>query len=266
MSARTAVHRTRVILGATCYADAEASLRIAVLLAKQNRADIHGCLVEDDAILASVAYPNARAVTYSGRHFERVSAESMQAAFRADAKRFENKLAAEARQASLASGFTEVRGQLPGILRKKADAGDLLVFGFRRVRRDSGHVVLAFGDTKPDPKLLVLALDLSHALGKRLTILAAPEFQSDIYALLSQHSLKNYDLAAVSGDKALLETLERMSPSALVVGFELSGLASVMRLLEAARCPVVMTAQSPSTSDQDAVPRPENETQQGRTG
>ncbi|NNE51865.1 MAG: hypothetical protein HKN30_05620, partial [Sulfitobacter sp.] len=80
MSTAPSTTRTRVVLGATCYADAAASLQVALVLAKQISADIHGCLVTDDAILASVSYPNARAVAYSGRSFHSVSEQSMRAA------------------------------------------------------------------------------------------------------------------------------------------------------------------------------------------
>ena len=210
--------RAQVILGATCYADAEASLRVAVVLAKQIGGDIHGCLVTDEAILASVAHPRARAVAYSGRNLSKVTSSAMHAAFRADARLFEDQLLRTARQASLGSVFSEARGQLTGVLHEKATAGDFVVFGFRRAVRDGDRIVLAAGGARPDPELLQLGVELSATLGKRLTIFAAPEFTAEVASTLSGLAEATYDILPFTGSEEMLARLDRMSPSAVVVG------------------------------------------------
>ena len=240
MSAGRPPHRARVILGATCFADAEASLQIAVVLAKQINGELYGVLVTDDAILASVSTPHARTVSYSGRSLPNVTEKSMHAAFSADARLFEKRLVGAAQSASLVSGFSEARGRLTGVLSEDAAAGDLVVFGFRRIVADGDRVVLVFGGTPPDPDLLNLGAHLSKTLRKPLTVFAAPEFETDITARLSELSVTTCDLQPFTGVGTLLIQLEMMTPAAVVVGFDISGFSSVMRLIDAARCPVVV--------------------------
>ncbi len=244
--------RAHVILGATCYADAEASLRVAVVLARQIGGEIHGCLVTDEAILASVAHPRARAVAYSGHGIAKVTSKSMQAAFRSDARLFEDQLFRAARQASLDSKFSEASGRLTGVLREKAEAGDFIVFGFRRAIRDGDRIVLVAGDKRPETELLNLGGRLSAALGKRLTILAAPEVTAEITSRLSELAVTTYDLWPFNGNEELLVELDRMSPSAVVIGLRSSDLPSVMRLVDAARCPVVVPVPSSAKIAQES--------------
>ena len=232
--------RAHVILGATCYADAEASLRVAVVLARQIGGEIHGCLVTDEAILASVAHPRARAVAYSGHSLTKVTSKTMHAAFRSDARLFKDRLLRAARQASLDSKFSEASGRLTGVLQDKAKAGDLIVFGFRRAIRDGDRVVLVAGDTPPDTDLLNLGVQLSATLGKRLTLFTVPEFTAEITSRLSELAVTTYDLLPFTGNEELLVELDRMSPSAVVLGLGASDHPSVMRLVDAARCPVIV--------------------------
>lgn len=248
--------RAHVILGATCYADAEASLRVAVVLARQIGGEIHGCLVTDEAILASVAHPRARAVAYSGQSLTKVTSKSMHAAFRADAKLFEDQLLRTARQASLGTVFSEARGRFASVLHEKAVAGDLIVFGFRRAIRDGDRIVLVLGDDQPESGILSLGVQLSAALRKRLTLFAAPELTPEITSRLSKLAAPTYDLRPYIGNEALLSELDRMSPSAVVVGFRSSGIPSVMRLVNAARCPVVFPVTRSTMTAQETGPAP----------
>lgn len=55
-----------MILGASCYPDAEAALALALELARQMGAELHGVFVRETAVLAA-GYAHSRVVTYSGQ-------------------------------------------------------------------------------------------------------------------------------------------------------------------------------------------------------
>ncbi|MDW3118730.1 MAG: hypothetical protein R8G60_13845 [Roseovarius pacificus] len=161
----------RVLLGATCYTDAEGTMQIAVLAAREIGAELHGLLVVDESILAAASAPRARSVGFSGARIAQITAEQMQAAFRADARRFREQLLRAARGASLGAGFRQERGRLAAVLEQGAGAGDLIVYGFRRAPRDSDCVILIASATDSAPRLTALAAHLSEGLGKPLIVL-----------------------------------------------------------------------------------------------
>ena len=240
MSVPSPTPRTRVVLGATCYADAAASLQVALVLAQQISGDLLGCFCADDAIIASVSYPNARAVSYSGRRFPSVSAQSMRAALHADARKFEEHLISEARRASLRAAFTRARGPLSDVLQQAPGAGDLVVFGFRRGLDGGDSIAVLCGEGRPDPQALALGAALSRRFGKTLSIFTTPAFHGDIADHLSELHVPRYDLQPYTGIDAARARLDRMSLAALVVGVELPDVAAALRLMDAARCPVVV--------------------------
>lgn len=233
-------HRAKVILGATCFADAEAALQLAVSLAQQISADLHGCLVADDAILASVAVPKAQVVTYSGRRFDNVTQQSMQTAFHADARLFQQRLLSAARKASLEAAFSERRGQLSSLMTPRGDTSDLVIFGFRRAAPLPEGVVAVFGATAPDPDLLRVSAALARSRRMRLTVIADHGAFAEIKAQLAQTRSADVVLVAAPRQVDVLATLEKMRPLAVFVGDDPSNAAWVRRLIDAARCPVVV--------------------------
>jgi hypothetical protein len=164
-------HPARVILGATCYAEAHAALRVAVRVATRLGGEVQGLLVEEEAALAVAGRPGARIVTPGGRLLTGIGAESMARAFLSDALRFERELGAAA--GTLSWSFARRAGRRAAVLATAVAAGDVLVLGAAAPRARGGSVVYLAGP-KPDPELEEVAADLAETLGLPLRVLLPP--------------------------------------------------------------------------------------------
>ena len=115
--------RHRVVLGATCYADAEGGLTVAIELARHAGAELHGLLVQDEASLSAVRVMRARVLSFSGEPAAEVSEQALLSAYRADARRFAERLRGAARMARLRAEFRAVEGRLWDVVQQAADIG-----------------------------------------------------------------------------------------------------------------------------------------------
>lgn len=221
--------RQRVVLGATCYADAEGALGIAVELARFAGADLFGLLVRDEASLTALRMFRARAVSFSGESVTGITETALLQAYRADARRFAETLRGAARLARVTAGFRAAEGRLWDEVQEAAGPGGVAVFGYRRAVRDSGSVVLVQGRDRAEPGF---AAPLAAAMNKRLVVLA----QSGPDATPSAGA------AVFDGPEDLLRRLETLSPAAVIVAAGAGALPPPARLVEAARCPVVYAA------------------------
>ncbi|RKT28247.1 hypothetical protein BXY70_3607 [Roseovarius halotolerans] len=224
--------RARVILGATCYLDAEGAIRVAVEIARQIGADLHGVLVADEAIMAAASTPRARCIGFGGAQVIEVTAARMEAAFRADARRFEQQLQRAAQAASLATAFRQMQGRLATALDQGAGTGDVLIYGFSRDPGSTDCVALVVGAAPPAPRFAALAAQLSQKTGKPLLIFAPP-------------GIGGPDVITCDSPEALLARLERHRPAAVIGAAPRADLPLVARLLDAARCPLILPATSP---------------------
>ena len=240
MGAKMAPDKTargaRVILGVTCFADADASLEIAVLLAKVIGLDIQGVLVTDEAAVVSANIPGAQVIDYGGGGVRNVTSKTMIEAYETDARMFRKRLTSAAEQASIKSDFQVAHGKLAQALLHWAEAGDLVVYGFRRPIHRGDAVILIMGDQTTDESLLPMARRLAVALGERLVVLLAgkqkngPQIQKPIDGL----EIRYFDGAS------LIENLNRMSPSTVIADPELLSNVPIERLVDIARCPVIV--------------------------
>ncbi|HKL55246.1 hypothetical protein [Marivita sp.] len=227
--------RARVILGATCYLDAEGAIRVAVEIARQMGADLHGVLVADEAIMAAASTPRARSIGFTGAQVVEVTSARMQAAFRADARRFERQLQHAAQAASLAAAFRQMQGRLVTALDQGAGAGDVLIYGFSRDPGSTDCVALIAGASPPAPGLAALAARLAQEAGKPLLTFAPP-------------GPGGPDIVTCDGPEALLARLERHRPAAVIGAAPRAELPPLARLLDAARCPLILPA-TPAEGD-----------------
>lgn len=224
----TAGHaRRRVVLGATCFADAEGGLHIAVELARHAGAELHGLLVREEASLSAVRVFRARAVSFTGEPAAEVTETALLRAYRADARRFAERLGGAARLARVAAEFQATEGRLWDAVQKAAGPGGVAVFGYRRAVGDSGSVVLVLGQGRAVP---AFAAPLAAGMKKHLVILsegAQPaRAAGEVY----------------HGPDELLQRLGALSPAAVIVAADPATLPPAARVVEAARCPVVFAA------------------------
>ena len=207
--------RSRVLLCATCYPDAEAAMTMATELARQIGADLHGVLVRDNKAFLTTEGVVSAVVYYSGAQATGVRTEDMARAFRADARRFRDQLLRKARDATIWADFQETEGRISEAMKAASESGDVVVFGIKPILRRGNDlvVVLEEGDDLPE-----FVERLANRMGKHLTILSVQAEQNE-----------------------LLSQLDRMSPAAVILARESAELPSIARIAEVARCPVIVS-------------------------
>lgn len=235
--------QVRVILGAGCYLDAEAALSLAVVLARQFSAELHGVFVRDEAILAATAGPLACVVSYSGNQVGDATGNAMLHAFQTDSRRFQRHLQARAREAALESSFREETGRLPEALQQAANAGDFVVYGLKPTIRTGGPLALVLGKGQVIPGF---ARRLAKQLDKTLVVLmpTGTATETGTHLLATHHAERPPLVRFYDQPDALLQLLEQMSATATILTAPRSALPPVYRILEAARSSVIL-AQEP---------------------
>jgi len=211
-----ATQHGRVILCATCYLDAEAAMSLATELAGQTGAALHGMLVHDTATLSASFGMASAVVSYSGVRATGVTMEDMLGAFRADARRFRDRLQRLARDASLSAAFQEAEGPLTAAVQATATPGDVIVFGFKPLALGAHDLVLVLEDNGTVPEF---AQNLARKLNKQLVVMPLTgQMQQD-----------------------MLDRLDRMAPAAVILVSANPDLRSLTRIIETARCPVIVS-------------------------
>ncbi|MDH3264640.1 MAG: hypothetical protein OEM24_11645 [Paracoccaceae bacterium] len=199
----------RVVLGATCYAEAHAALAVAVRVATRLGGEVQGLFVEEEAALAVAARPGARIVTPGGRLLTGVGAERMARAFLSDARRFERELGAAA--GALSWSFARRAGQRAAVLAAALAAGDVLVLGGEAPRAPAGSVVY-LAAPRPDPELEEVAADLAEALGLPLRVLMPPEPEAGLARLAGR------PVERAASAEALSAALRMLRAGSILVG------------------------------------------------
>ncbi|TCM77337.1 hypothetical protein [Rhodovulum steppense] len=166
------VSTVRVILSATCLAEAEAALPLATGLAAEAGAALAGVLIEDADNIALALAGAARFVDPAGRMLAGLDPARMGAAYARDAARFERLLARAATAAALSWSFRHTQGRLAEALAGIAAPGDLLVLPAGPMRAPLREIVLAAG---ADAALAPLAEAAAARLSRPLRRLAAPD-------------------------------------------------------------------------------------------
>ncbi|MBR9651497.1 hypothetical protein [Thalassovita aquimarina] len=211
----------RILVGAGCFADARAALRLLERLEGPHMAEIHGVLVEETAI-SGAAMPCQRVVTIAGALTVVPSAQQLRRQFESDARAFRRMLSEIAGSGKWS--FEQREGELIGHLREAARGWDMLLVGHRKTQPLTGRVILIAPPAGASPQAADFAAELADVLGAPVQRLAVtPEDDAD------------HASAA-----ALLERLGRIPAAAVVIDLPAGGLARPDRLqavIDAARCP-----------------------------
>jgi hypothetical protein len=205
---------TRVLLAAACFADARAAVPFGLEIAAAAGAELTGLLAEDPDALA-LAGP---ALAPLRRTPVQISAETMLAAFRRDARAFERLIAETAGRAALPWSFRHERGSLPAlVLPHLAAPGEVVLVGFQRLMRLRGPLVALERPGAPGVQ------SLARALRDRLRL-----------------PLMERPLLPAAGTLAALRGLAPAAVIADVTGTEFASAAGLAELIETARCPLVL--------------------------
>lgn len=219
----------RVILGATCSADAEATLALATELAVTSGGEFHGLLVEDEAVMALSRAPSASIIGPSGTAIEGLNSKTMTAAVARDATRFERLIAEAAERSGLRASFSRKRGHPALALSEIARPHDILVVPAGPFRARPREVVLVVSDAAR-PGLAALARTTSNRLKRPLRTVA-----------LSQTVVSGSE--DVQGEKTaeeLLALLAPLGPGSLVFGGIPQNGMCLLDLFQQTRCTHVL--------------------------
>ncbi len=205
----------RVLVGAGCFADALAALRLLERLDGPYLDEIRGVLVEDTGF-SGAAMPGQRVVSTAGVLSVAPSAQQMRRQFERDARAFERMLSEVAGGGKWS--FEHQEGELFGHLRDAARGWDMLLVGHRKTQALPGRVILIAPTAGASARAADFAAELAGVLGVPVQRLAVRP----------------------GGEAALLDRLGRIPAAALVIDLSAGGLTGeqpLQALIDAARCP-----------------------------
>ena len=208
----------RVILTATCFADADESIDIALILARHLKADMDAYLLQDEAMLLASQLPYSRATSLSGKS-SKVTRSIMQEAFFEDAKSYQQALSQAASKDHVTWTFQQVEGTADKILTVARTKETLALFGFQRLH-------------KPKNEILIIAPKISQQMTK-------------LASLLSVKMKTHVEPLVVNGPEELRNLvimLQKKSPALIIISDQIVREVGIGRIIDAGRCPIIVHA------------------------
>lgn len=249
----------RVLVALDALSRSEAALRTAGALAAELNAELAGLFVEDADLARLFALPFARELCVLSGEVRPLSPVDLERNWRREAAMLEQRLAAAAGELRLRWSFRVRRGRMAAALSVDAPDFDLVVLGERSaalpqvpgVFRRGGPVLVPLVPGAGDDAVR-LASRLARRSGAELVILV-PSADEPGFAAACQGALR---AAAADGSAVRCVRLQALDPasllrsarderaSCLVLGGRARDLRSdeVLRLIERAGCPVVLTS------------------------
>lgn len=236
----------RIVIGATCYADATSVIDIGCFLAESIQAEIQAILIEEDAVHYLSALPRTR-VTPVGGTTQPVTPEAMIEAFRRDAAAYEKAVRERAAKRALRWSFEMRRGEFPVVLSGDLSAGDLIVFGYQALRNESGEILVVDYANDMDVSLVELAANVARERQLPLHVVLVRK-SPDAAILVSEHSRSRMQRLATNltimdqhdNLGALMQMIRRGRVATVMISATLAGDIGINQLLDAARCPVII--------------------------
>ncbi|MCP4181997.1 MAG: hypothetical protein GY761_01555 [Hyphomicrobiales bacterium] len=240
----TGKHQSKVIISATCFADADAAIAMATSLAQKVKGVVHGLLVEDESILRHANLPLAKAVAFQSGIPRRVTPKAMASAFRRDARMFKTILAKTANEASINWSFESKPGQLMPLLHSVSSKGDLVLLGHQRTPMTSDEIVyLNYGDSG-DGSFLELANQVAREMNVPFQVISFMKSESKTSFSSGTGSASGRDnITTHHSVNQVLELLYKKSLKAAFIVVGEDNNLDIYEILEAARCPIVYLVQ-----------------------
>ena len=236
MSSTVPLH-LRVLVGAGSFADAEAALRIVEHLPNSFCTGLGGVLIEDVDVLTACQIPDQHIVLISGTLKSAPNRAEIRTLLQADARAFQQSLAQTADLRETNWTFSQDKGDLVGSALRAAKDWDVLVLGYRPLHSIQGKVVLLKRASRPSDEMDAAALQLSHHASTDPITFFVKE-SPDAAQHLTPESTLQFDTL---GDS--LNRLKRTNAHAVLVDLRhgpVRNQTDLSRLLEAARCPVIV--------------------------
>lgn len=226
----------RILIGAGCFADAEAAFRLVERFERQLQFELGGLLVDEGFITEAARSPMQRVVTPGGNLVDPPTAQKARALLASDARAFQRLLSATAQARSVKWSFEKRSGDLVRHVFEAAKEWDILLLGRRTLHKRSGQIVIVSGHANRSERAELVAASLADAAETdHVTLSLSPK--------LSKDDAEDALFVAEPDASGLLTRLNRMNAAAVVVDLEASQWRSselMRQLLEAARCPLVV--------------------------
>lgn len=240
-------HEKVVVISATCFADAKSAIELSAYLADSINANLGAYLFEDEAFYNSATFPFSRVISLGNRP-RKVSPEAMLSAFERDAEAY--KLAVEeiARKKSLNWTFEKRRGEFDLSASAANENVDLIVLGYQQLRKSNGEIIFLARMSDLEKPFLDLAASLAKSLHVPIHIALFPEKLGEPILLHDNSEQRLRQIAekvsVIRGKKSLSEfvrSVQRTSPTAILAKLELVNEIGMQTLVDAGRCPMVLS-------------------------
>ncbi|MDU8925759.1 hypothetical protein RXV86_00015 [Alisedimentitalea sp. MJ-SS2] len=221
-----------MLIGAGCFADAQAALQLAERIAGILAGDLGGLLVEETIVTEVVDLPGQRVVTSSGTLVVAPSPQQVRTLIESDARAFRDTLSGLAQSKACKWSFERRHGDLIGGGCAAAVGWDILLLGHRGTHRQDGKVVLIAPPTVAQQSAVELAKDLAEALHVDLIVVSLGAVET---------AVQQREPFASEAD--LLAHINRTNASAVVLDLAAGPLHThdqLRHLLAVARCPVLV--------------------------
>lgn len=226
----------RILIGAGCFADAEAAFWLLERIERQLPLELGGLLVDEGLITDFVRSPMQRVVTSGGDLVDLPSAEQARALVESDARAFQRMLSSTARTRAVKWSFEKRSGDLIRHIFDAAQQWDILLLGRRAIHKRAGQVVFVSDHSYRSERAEKIARNLAEAVKTNHVTLS----------ILREQTERNTEDASFifeNDEPGLLSRLSRMNAAAVVVDLAAGHRWSrhlIRQLLEAARCPLVI--------------------------
>lgn len=236
----------RIVIGATCYADATSVIDIACFLAESTKGELQAILIEEDSVYSLSSRPSTR-VTPVGGLSRPVTPEAMIDAFKRDAAAYEKAIREGAAKRAVRWSFEKRRGEFPVILSHDLSTGDLIVLGYQVLGRGPGEILVVDYANDMDVSLVELAAGVAQELRRPLHVVLLRK-SPDAAIKVSEHSRSRMERLATNltildqqdNLAVLLDTIRRGRIATVMISVELARDIGFSQLMDAARCPVIV--------------------------
>jgi len=238
--------RPSIVVAATCFADANPAIKIAIALAQRMNGDVKMMLVEDEAISRAASLPFAKSLYPTGVTSTTVTSQDMTAAYHRDANLIERRLAAATYQTSVSWTFERQSGRTRSLLEQLESLGDLVLVGHSRSQEEAREIVMFDGDAARRKSLVKLGMDIAGRTNSFLKIFTPAPAQNIMAKLGDRASTQpnaTESLIIHSQTNAadhFLTYIAKSRPSAVLIGREDAINLKPEKLANLARCPVII--------------------------
>lgn len=234
----------RILVGAGSFADAVAALRIIERLPSDFCRGLGGVLVEEADTLATCQIPHQRVVLLSGSTALAPDPSQFRNLLRADARAFRQSLARAADPEGKEWVFAQDKGDLVSTSLRTAVGWDILVIGYRQVHKVPGNIVLM-------TEASAVSDDMNEAAGRLVRRLGVGPLVLSVRADDDTSGPPQTGAIPFETLADALRTLARINADAVLVDLRQGPIRTrddLARLLEAARCPLIVFGASSTPS------------------